>query len=154
MKTICFTILLLAITTTHANNQNFDSEQKAIISQMNSLSSSMYKDGNGGKAYATILAPTYTRWTSGSDLINDRVNWLKGINDWFNSGWRIANSQNNILEIEIHGDFAFVRRVATETYVGPKGENQIFQSGVVEVWTKKNSVWLLLQASISPKQIK
>lgn len=154
MKIICFAIMLLTITTAQANNQNFDSEQKAIISQMKALSSSMYKGGKGGNAYAAILAPDYTRWTSGSDLINDRANWLKGINDWFDSGWRIADSQNNILEIKIQGNLAFVRRVATETYSGPKGESQVFQSGVVEVWTKKNNTWLLLQASISPKQIK
>ncbi len=114
----------------------------------------MKKNGNGGNGYALILAPEYTRWTIESETINDRETWLQGIHDWFDSGWRIADSKNNIVEIAVHGEFAFVRRIATETYAGPNGEDQIFQSGVVEVWTKKNDKWLLLQASISPSQLK
>ena len=153
MKIILFLAIFVA-TTIQISSQGFGQEESAIIDQMNALSASMKRDGSGGKAYAAILSPDYSRWTLGSTLINDRATWLKGINDWFNSGWRIAESENNIIEIKVYGDYAFVRRVATETYAGPNGENQVFQSGVVEIWNKKDKIWLLLQASISPKQIR
>ncbi len=154
MKIIWLTIVLFIGNTAQVLSQEFGIEEKAIITQMNALSASMYSDGSGVKGYAVILSPDYTRWTSGNEMINDRVTWLKGINDWFDSGWRIVESKNNILEIKVQSDFAFVRRIATETYAGPNDENQIFQSGVAEVWNKKNNKWLLLQASISSKQIK
>jgi len=154
MKILLSTLFFLISSSAQASNQEFRSEEQAIVSQMTALSASMKKNGSGGNGYALILAPEYARWTIGSETINDRETWLQGIHDWFNGGWRIADSKNNILEITVHGEFAFVRRIATETYAGPNGEDQIFQSGVVEVWTKKNDQWLLLQASISPKQLK
>ena len=154
MKIFLSMLLFLVSLAAQASNQEFSSEEQAIVSQMTALSASMQKNGSGGDGYALILAPKYTRWTIGSETINDRETWLQGIHDWFNGSWRIADSKNNILEITVHGEFAFVRRIATETYAGPNGEDQIFQSGVVEVWIKKNDQWLLIQASISPSQLK
>jgi hypothetical protein len=154
MKIALSTLFFLISYASQASGQDFSSEEQAIVAQMSALSASMQENGSGGSGYALILAPEYTRWTTGSETISDRETWLRGIHDWFNGGWRVADSKNNILEITVHGEFAFVRRIATETYAGPNGEDQIFQSGVVEVWVKKDDQWLLLQASISPEQLK
>ena len=153
MKIFYFVLAILVGNIMPVTGQEYSAEQKVIVSQMKALSASMQKDGSGGIGYAKILSSDYTRWTSGNDKINDRAVWLKGINDWFNSGWRIANSDNKILEIKLQNHFAFVRRIATETYAGPNGESQTFQSGMVEIWRKQDNQWLLLQASVSPKQI-
>ena len=154
MKIALSTLFFLISYASQASGQDFSSEEQAIVAQMSALSASMQENGSGGGGYALILAPEYTRWTTGSETISDRETWLQGIHDWFNGGWRVADSKNNILEITVQGEFAFVRRIATETYAGPNGEDQIFRSGVVEVWTKKNDKWLLLQASITPQQLK
>ena len=127
--------------------------EKQIKSRMLELSKTMTKGGSGGKGYAQILMPNYTRWTVGSEIINNKSNWLKGINDWFDSGWRVSESKNVILEIRIIKDLVFTRRIVTETYVGPKNEKNIYKTGVIETWIKQNDNWFLLNASVTPTQL-
>ncbi len=147
-------VLLVTMVVTTATKANTPSDNELIRSQMQALSESMHKDGGGQQAYAAILSPDFSRWTVGSDLINNRTNWLQGISDWFKSGWRVSHSENDVLELLVKDNQARVRRVVTETFVGPAGEQEIYQTSVVELWVKQQKQWLLQQANVAPKKIK
>jgi hypothetical protein len=150
-----YSLLLMVFisSSTHANEINFIDEEKNIKARMWELSETMKNGGSGASGYSQVLAPNYTRWTVGSEKINDKTNWMKGIQDWFDSGWRVTESNNNILEIDVVETHAFVRRVVSETYVGPNGENEIYQTGVAEIWVKNDDYWFLFRASVAPKKL-
>jgi hypothetical protein len=98
--------------------QSWDPQQRQVLATIERLSAATAPDGGGPDAYAVILADDFSRWTLGSDVINDKQSWVEGMRSWWNDGWRVADREARVLEIRVSGDHAFTRRIVTETYVG------------------------------------
>ena len=45
-------------------------------------------------------------------------------------------------------DYAHTRRIVTETYLGPKGDNSTSRAALAEIWIKKNDKWLLYRVNV------
>jgi hypothetical protein len=154
MKNIYILVMMMSIIwSTPATESAVITEKEQLKSRMYQLSNTMKKGGSGGQGYAELLMPNFTRWTVGSEIINNKSKWVKGINDWFDSGWRVSESHNDILEIRIFTNLAFTRRIVTETYLGPNNEKNIYRTGVVETWLKEQGNWFLLNASVTPEKL-
>ncbi len=129
--------------------QNWNQDQKAILNAIDKLSAATAPDGKGPSAYGELLAEEFSRWTMGSDKMETKESWLKGIDGWFNDGWRVSDRTNEVQEIKIVGITAFVRRMVSETYMGPKGElTDPSKAAVSEVWMKDRD-WKLLRVEVT-----
>lgn len=125
-------------------------EQRAVLAAMTRLSDATAPGGGGADAYAAVLHEAYSRWTVGSDAINDKPRWVEGVRGWFDDGWRVADREVQHLEITVRGDYAFTRRVVEETYLGPEGERSVSGAALAEVWFHGESGWLLLRVDAHP----
>jgi hypothetical protein len=127
--------------------ETWTSEQQAVMASMERLSATTAPGGGGADAYGAVLADDFSRWTTGSSLINDKKAWVTGVKDWFEDGWRVTDRQNRNLEIKISDKYAFTRRVVEETYLGPNGDSTVSKAALAEIWILENGVWLLLLAN-------
>ena len=93
------------------------------------------------------MAENFSRWTTGSKVINHKSEWIEGVRSWFDDGWRVVDRNQTVLEITIKGDNAFTRRIVEETYRGPDEEISISKAGLAETWIRSDSNWLLLRVS-------
>jgi len=118
-------------------------EQLEVLESIDQLSAATGPGGGGADSYSAVLAEGFSRWTTGSDLINGKNAWVEGVRDWFDDGWRVADRDQTIVQIAINGDHAFVRRVVRETYVGPTGERTFSEAGLAETWVRSDGGWLL-----------
>lgn len=141
-------LLALALVLTIAGDamaENWSAEQQAIIDAIGRLGAATRPDGGGPDAYAAVLAPGYTRWTLGRDSVEDRERFIESMRGWWTEGWRVVSSKADYIEIAIHGDFATVRRIVTESYRGPQGEETASRTALSEVWVRSGDGWLALR---------
>ena len=125
-------------------------EQLQVIAAIERLSAATAPDGGGAQAYGAVLAEEFSRWTIGSEIINNKEDWIVGIGEWFDDGWRVSHRKARILEVSINGDYAFTRRVIEETYLGPTGDKSESSAALAEVWVQGDGGWLLLQVNVHP----
>ena len=143
-------LLLIAISVTLLSppsqvlaDDDWTMEQLEVLESIERLSATTAPGGDGADGYAKTLADNFSRWTTGSNLINGKNEWVDGIRGWFNEGWRVADRNQTIIEITIMGDRAFVRRVVEETYLSPSEERTISKAALAESWIRVGGAWLL-----------
>lgn len=140
--------LLLYFTTICNGQESYTRDKKAILSVMNNLFETTAPGGKGAKAYGSFLADDFSRWTIGSTVVNDKKEWLNGIKDWFNDGWRVTDRDQQIIEILVLNDIAHTRRIVTESYLGPEGEKSTSKAALVEIWVFRNDNWVLYRVNV------
>ena len=133
-----------------AAQNSWDTEQLQVLEAIERLSATTAPDGAGADAYSAILDDEFSRWTIGSEVINQKRAWVQGIREWFADGWRVSDRQSQHLEILMRGDFAYTRRVVEETYSGPEGEQSVLAAALAEVWVRREKEWLLLFVNVHP----
>ncbi|MTI20779.1 nuclear transport factor 2 family protein [Fulvivirga sp. RKSG066] len=129
---------------------DWSAEQQEIIAAIHKLSATTAPDGAGADAYGQYLADDFSRWTVGSEMLNNKTDWVEGIREWFNDGWRVSDRQQQILEIDIVGNMAHLRRIVSETYLGPDGDVSSSKAALAEVWAKRDNQWLLYKVNVHP----
>ena len=110
---------------------------------MEDLSAATAPGGGGPEAYARILTEDFTRWTLGSERMDDRDSWVEGVRAWYGDGWRVADRKTRRVDLELQDDLAFVRRIVTETYSGPEGEESSATAALAEIWERTGNGWRL-----------
>jgi hypothetical protein len=144
-------ILLIGISIADAAAQSeWSPKQQEVLNAIDALSASTAVDGGGADAYGRMLDDSFTRWTVGSNLINEKEAWVEGIRDWFDDGWRVSERDTELFDIRMSGAYAFTRRIVSETYLGPDGDESKSKAAVAEVWCSHNGMWLLLTANVDP----
>ncbi len=133
-----------------SSEESWSKEQRQVLAAIQRLSASTAPGGAGPDAYAAVLADDFSRWTVGSDVINDKETWVEGVREWFNDGWRVSDRKTRNLEIQVSGGQAFIRRIVTETYLGPDKETSSSSAALAEVWVRRADDWLLLRADVHP----
>jgi hypothetical protein len=142
-------ISLMSIACTGAQSQNsWSTEQLHVLASMHRLSASTAPDGAGADEYGEVLAENFSRWTTGSELINHKTEWVEGVRSWFDDGWRVIDRNETILEITIREGEAFTRRIVEETYLGPDEERTVSKAALAETWVRSDGGWLLLRVDV------
>lgn len=96
-----------------------------------------------------MLDPEYSRWRLGQQQATGRDSWVAGIADWFKDGWRVAERTDTTLAIEIAGEFAFARRIVTETFASPDGtRGEPATAALAETWKRHEGSWRLFRVEI------
>jgi hypothetical protein len=150
MKKFSFPLAISLLSVSFAVAQSQDSwspEQSHVLASMHRLSASTAPDGAGADEYGEVLAENFSRWTTGSEVINHKSEWVEGVRSWFNDGWRVVDRKETILEITISGGEAFTRRIVEETYLGPDEEQTISKAALAETWVRSDNEWLLLRVN-------
>jgi hypothetical protein len=111
------------------------------------LSATTAPNGTGANGYAAVLAEGFSRWTTGSNIVNSKQAWVDGVRGWFDDGWRVVDRKQDVVEILVIGEYAFTRRVVEETYQSPSGESSVSKAGLAETWIRGESAWLLLRVN-------
>lgn len=140
---LAFSLLSLLPYSRLQSEELWSPEQSEILESMQRLSSTTAPDGAGADAYGEVLAEDFSRWTTGSTVINQKEEWVEGVRGWFDDGWRVIDRNQTVLEIAIKKDNAFTRRIVEETYRGPNEELSISRAGLAETWIRIDSYWLL-----------
>ena len=138
-----FVILLCSPLSVLLADEQWTDDQQLVLDSIERLSTSTAPGGAGADEYAAILTDDYDRWTTGSSLINGKVEWVEGVRSWIDAGWRVADRKEKIIQIKVVGDHALVRRIVEETYHGPDGERTISKAALAESWTRVDGGWLL-----------
>ncbi|MDX1627854.1 MAG: DUF4440 domain-containing protein [Fulvivirga sp.] len=153
MKYVLLTLigLLLMSSTPYSYAQNhWTPEQLELLQTISQFSETTSPEGRGADAYAAFLTEDFTRWTIGNDKINNKMTWVDGVREWFDDGWRVSERESTNLHILIKDNFAFTRRIVTETYLGPDGDTSKAKAALAEVWIKKQSQWKLFSVNVHP----
>jgi hypothetical protein len=124
---------------------------ESLLHAVERLSTTTSVGGGGPDHYAQSLCPEFTRWTSGSTVVNDRRDWVAGVRGWWDEGWRVSSRQTLWQDIRFENGFAFVRRNVLEQYSGPGGETSRSAAALAEVWMYESSNWCLLHVSAEPQ---
>ena len=143
-------LIILSPQSAAASEESWTKEQRQVLAAIQRLSASTAPGGAGPDAYAAVLADDFSRWTVGSDVINDKQTWVEGVREWFDDGWRVSDRKTRNLEIQVSDDQAFIRRIVTETYLGPDKETSSSSAALAEVWVRRADDWLLLRADVHP----
>jgi hypothetical protein len=143
-----FILLLLLPCSLVTAEETWTAEQQQVLSSMDLLSATTAPQGAGADGYAAVLAEGFSRWTTGSGIINGKQAWVDGVRDWFTDGWRVVNRDQEIIEISVLGEYAFTRRIVEETYRGPDGDSSISKAGLAEIWVRSEDAWLLLRVNV------
>ena len=122
-------------------------EQQEVVASMEQLSATTAPGGNGADGYGSVLSDRFSRWTTGSSVINGKQAWVEGVREWFDDGWRVTDRNQTILDISVNGEFAFTRRIVEEKYLGPDGETTVSRAGLAETWIRVDSTWLLFHVN-------
>ncbi len=154
IKKISTLIILVAFCSIAQAQERWSSAQKEIITAIQKFSESTAVNGQGAEAYASFLCEDFSRWTIGSESLSDKENWVKGIGDWFEEGWRVSDRKQKFIEISIQKDMAYVRRIVSKTYLGPDGSTSSSKAALVETWKKADEMWLLCRTNVQPIQDK
>ncbi|MEP2772464.1 MAG: DUF4440 domain-containing protein [Fulvivirga sp.] len=149
-RQLIYTVFFLLTSTLATAQDAWTPKQQQIIKAIAGLSATTTPEGKGADAYGEFLADDFSRWTVGSEVTNTKLDWIEGIREWFTDGWRVADRQQDILEIAIINDLAHVRRNVTETYVGPKGDTSSSKAALAELWMYQNNRWLLYRVNVHP----
>lgn len=132
--------------------QTWTIEQREVLAAMDWLSGATAPDGLGPDAYAAGLADDFSRWTVGSTVMNGKYDWVRGVREWYDDGWRVTDRSTRHLEITIVGDVALTRRIVEETHRSPDGEESRSTAALAEVWTRRDGPWLLLRVNAHPME--
>lgn len=125
-------------------------EQMQVLEAMEQLSAATAPGGAGADAYGEVLAEDFSRWTVGSTDTTSKNDWVEGVREWFDDGWRVSDREIQILEILMREDTAYIRRIVTETYAGPDEEQSVSTAALAEVWVRGQNGWLLLYVNVHP----
>ena len=142
-----FMLLLFLLCSLASAQETWTADQLEILASMELLSVTTAPDGSGADGYAAILAEEFSRWTTGSSVVNSKQAWVAGVRGWFDDGWRVVERTQEIVEISVVGEYAFSRRVVEETYLSPDGESSVSKAGLAETWVRGEGVWLLLRVN-------
>jgi hypothetical protein len=141
-------ILLLAWPFSQAFAQDsWTPDQQGVLAAVQQLSEATAPGGSGADGYAAVLSGQFSRWTTGSSTVTGKQEWVEGIHEWFEDGWRVTDRDQTILEISVVGDFAFTRRIVEETYLGPDGDSTNSRAALAETWIRGDGGWLLLRVN-------
>ena len=143
-------MMLFWVASAATAEESWTPDQQGVLAAIEQLSSATAPDGAGADAYGASLTDDFSRWTVGSSVTNDKQNWVDGIRGWFKDGWRVSDRQTRDLEILVRDDYAFVRRVVEETYVGPEGEQTVSSAALAEVWVRGDDGWRLFLVNVHP----
>ncbi len=146
---VCCLTLLWAPSAGSAQ-ESWSPAQQEVLAAIERLSASTAPGGAGADAYGAVLADDFSRWTIGSDLVNGKEDWVEGVREWFEDGWRVSDRDTRHLEIVVRDDHAFTRRVVEETYLGPEGERSTATAALAEVWVREDGEWRLLRVDVRP----
>jgi len=144
---IIFMPMLIVLCSFAWAQDSWTTEQLEILASMELLSATTAPNGTGADGYAAVLAEGFSRWTTGSSIVNSKQAWVDGVRDWFDDGWRVVERDQEIVEIIVIGEYAFTRRVVEETYQSPSGDSSVSKAGLAETWIRGEGVWLLLRAN-------
>ena len=150
ISAVLFCLILLAQPAALSSEESWTEEQRQVLAAIERLSASTAPGGAGPDAYAAVLADDFSRWTVGSELINGKQTWVEGLREWFDDGWRVSDRKVRNIEIRVEKDLAFVRRIVTETYLGPEQETSVSSAALAEVWVRREKGWLLYRADVHP----
>jgi hypothetical protein len=142
-----FMLLLLFPCSQVSAQDSWTAEQLEILASMELLSATTAPGGTGADGYAAVLAEEFSRWTTGSNIVNSKQAWVDGVRGWFDDGWRVVARDQDVVEILVIGEYAFTRRVVEETYQSPSGESSVSKAGLAETWIRGEGVWLLLRVN-------
>jgi hypothetical protein len=123
-------------------------DQQGILISIERLSEATAPGGSGADGYGAVLSDQFSRWTTGSSSVTGKQEWVEGIREWFEDGWRVADRDQSILEISVVGDFAFTRRIVVEGYLGPDGDTTESRAALAETWIRGDGGWLLLRVNV------
>jgi hypothetical protein len=143
------TLLVLGTHSTVLATDTWTAEQLEVLSSVERMSAATAPGGSGADGYAAVLAEGYSRWTTGSKLINGKQDWVDGIRTWFDEGWRVTDRDQHVVEISVKDEYAFTRRIVEETYLGPTGESTVSKAALAETWVRDEGAWLLFRVHIS-----
>ena len=130
---------------------DWSAEQRQILAAIDNLSASTAPGGGGADDYAAMLTEDFSRWTIGGDVLNGKQEWVDGVREWFDDGWRVSDRQAEVLEITVEGGTAFSRRIVTEAYAGPDGETTPpARAALAEVWRRDGEGWRLQRVTVQP----
>lgn len=130
--------------------QTWSPAQREVLAAIERLSASTAPGGAGAEAYGAVLAEDFSRWTVGSEIMNGKDEWVGGVREWFDDGWRVSDRETRHLEIRVRGAHAFTRRIVEETYRGPDGERSTSTAALAEVWVREEGEWRLLMVNVHP----
>jgi cyanophycinase len=130
--------------------ESWSADQRQVLDAIAELSAATAPGGGGADAYGVLLADRFSRWTVGSETTSGKLEWVEGIRDWFDGGWRVADRESDTVEIVIRGEYAFTRRIVRETYAGPDGESSSSSAALSEVWIRSGASWRLLRVNVDP----
>lgn len=143
-----FVIVALLSCSIVCAQDSWTAEQQEIIASIEKLSATTAPGGTGAEGYAAILAEGFSRWTTGSSVVNRKQAWVDGVRSWFDDGWRVVDRDQEVVEILVVGEFAFTRSIVEETYQSPSGESSLSKAGLAETWMRRDGDWLLLQVNV------
>jgi ketosteroid isomerase-like protein len=130
---------------------DWSAEQRQILDAIARLSAATAPGGGGADDYAAMLTEDFSRWTIGSDVLNGKQEWVDGVREWFDDGWRVSDRQAEVLEITVEGGTAFSRRIVSEVYAGPDGETAPpARAALDEVWRRDGDGWRLQRVTVQP----
>lgn len=138
-----FAVLLCSPLSLLLADEQWTKDQQLVLESIERLSATTALSGAGADEYAAILADDFSRWTTGSSLINGKGEWVEGVRSWFDAGWRVAGRKEKIIQINVIGDRALVRRIVEETYHGPDGDRTNSRAALAESWVRVEGAWLL-----------
>jgi len=144
---IVFILLLLLPFSLVTAKESWTAKQQEVLASMELLSATTAPKGTGADDYAAVLAEGFSRWTTGSSIINSKQTWVDGVRSWFDDGWRVVDRDQEVIEISVVGEYAFTRRIVEETYLGPGGESSVSKAGLAETWVHSEGDWLLLRVN-------
>lgn len=150
LKSLCFIFIILCVGLKGFGQEPLSAAQKEIVKAMEKFSETTAPGGAGAEGYAAFLTEDFSRWTIGSKVTNDKDKWVEGVRAWFDDGWRVSSRETQNLEILVVDNFAFTRRIVTETYLGPEGDSSVSKAALVEIWTFRNKSWLLYRVNVHP----
>ena len=75
-------------------SQDLNDEKTSLMAAIDQLSATTAPGGGGADAYGEMLADDFSRWTVGSTTTVTKSNWVEGIREWFDDGWRVSDAGN------------------------------------------------------------
>lgn len=126
--------------------------QQEVLAAIERLSASTAPGGAGADAYGAVLAEDFSRWTLGSEALDDKQSWVEGVRGWFDDGWRVSDRDTRHLEIVVRDPYAFTRRIVEESYLGPEGERSTSTAALAEVWVRESGDWRLLRVDVRSQE--